>query len=287
MTYPGSGGPGWPGDPAGERPQPADGGQSPAHPSPGPHPQPPFQAPAPTVQMPAVAPPYGPHPSGYAPPTPAYAPRPGAYGQPGGYGPQPPVPPGYPPPYGPQPPPPGGNKAPLIAAVVVLLLIAGGVTAFFLLRGDGKPKPKPGPSATVSAPASPGFPSSASAPSGSSFPSDTAGPTDTTGGSIDESDARQIVQQYLDDINSQDRTDAQTLICTALVSSWRQKIDQSGGDFTVKVTDSTFETSTQQTESLDLKYTLSVKAIDSGQTGTSEVTFKVVEESGLKICGEK
>jgi hypothetical protein len=38
---------------------------------------------------------------------------------------------------------------------------------------------------------------------------------------------------------------------------------------------------------LDLKYSLNVKAVSSGATGVSPVTFTIVDEGGLKICGEK
>jgi hypothetical protein len=96
-----------------------------------------------------------------------------------------------------------------------------------------------------------------------------------------------VVDQYLDDINQQDRGDAQTLICTPLVTSWREKIDKPGGDFTVTITDKSFETSTPGTGSLNLKYSLSVKDIKTSETATSQVTFKVIQESGLKICGEQ
>ena len=243
MTYPPSGGPNWPGDPAGQNPaQPPPGGQ----------------------------PGYGQQP-------------PPAYGQAGAYGQQPPVPPGYGTPYGPQPGGTGGSKTPLIAAIVVLLLIAGGVAAFFLLKSDSKPKPKASPSHSLSASVQ-----SSNTDFPSTLPSDTGFPS--TGGSssaITETDARKVVVQYINDINAQDRTDAQTIICSALVDKWKSSIDSAGGDFTVTVTTATFEGSTPSSQGLDLKYSLDVKAISSGATGVSPVTFTIVDEGGLKICGEK
>ena len=271
MTFPGSGGPGWPGDPSGQNPA-----QPPEHTTPLPTP-PPYGQPTPPYGQPP--PPYGQPTPAYGQPTPpAYGPQPGAYGQPGSYG-QPPPPPGYGTPYGPQPPRPGGSKVPLIAAIVVLLLVAAGVTAFFLLRSDSKPKPKASPSHSVSA----GAQSSAGFPSGSSFPSDA---TSATPGSITETDARQVVVRYLDDVNAQDRTDAETLICSSVVETWKASIDKAGGDFTVSVTHATFQGSTASTDGLDVKYSLDVKELTSSKTGTSPVTFTIVDEGGLKICGE-
>jgi hypothetical protein len=284
MTYPPSGGPNWPGDPAGQNPaQPPPGGQ----PGYGQQPPPAYgQQPPPAYgQQPPPA--YGQQ------PPPAYGQQPPpAYGQAGAYGQQPPVPPGYGTPYGPQPGGTGGSKTPLIAAIVVLLLIAGGVAAFFLLKSDSKPKPKASPSHSVSASthSSAGFPSTLPSNTGfpSTLPSDTGFPS--TGGSssaITETDARKVVVQYINDINAQDRTDAQTIICSALVDKWKSSIDSAGGDFTVTVTTATFEGSTPSSQGLDLKYSLDVKAISSGATGVSPVTFTIVDEGGLKICGEK
>jgi hypothetical protein len=171
------------------------------------------------------------------------------------------------------------------------VLIAGGVTAFLLTSGDDKKKnadPTPTNVATNTA----GFPSSGAVPSDTtvSEPTDTSAPTDTSsgsGGDISESDARQVVEQYLNDINDQDRTDAQTLICPPLVASWKSAIDKPGGDFTVEVTDKTFKNSDSTSDGLEVTYNLHVKAVESGQTGASDATFVVVDQDGLKICGEK
>ena len=98
-----------------------------------------------------------------------------------------------------------------------------------------------------------------------------------------------MVTQYLQDVNTQDRTDAATLICPELVDTWRNSIDKPSGDFTVKVTKSTFLGSTTVSQGLDLKYSLNVQSIKTpSQTGVSPVTFTVVDRSGdLLICGEK
>jgi hypothetical protein len=305
MTYPGSGGPGWPGDPTGQNPVPPGGGQpgQPGYGQPGggqpgggqpgygqqPPAPPPYQPPPPTQQMPAVPPAYGaPQPPAYgAPQPPPYgAPQPPPYGQQPGFG-QPPVPPGYATPYGPQPPGSGGNRTPIIAGIVVVLLVIAGVLAFVLTRHDKKkPVAKPTTSVSASATSTAGFPSTSGDPS-SAFPSSgTSG--SSAGGSVDESNARDVVSRYLQDVNDQDRTDAATLICPELVDTWRTQIDKPSGDFTVTVTKSTFQESTATSDGLDLKYSLDVKSTTTSQTGVSPVVFTIVDRSGdLLICGER
>jgi hypothetical protein len=72
------------------------------------------------------------------------------------------------------------------------------------------------------------------------------------------------------------------------VDAWRSSIDKASGDFTVSVTNSTFQGSTPTSDGLDLKYSLDVKSTKTSQTGTSPVTFTIVDRSGdLLICGEK
>ncbi|MDQ2748643.1 MAG: hypothetical protein M3Y44_03790 [Actinomycetota bacterium] len=213
-------------------------------------------------------------PAGYGAPQPPYGQQPGGYGQP-------PVPPGYGSPYGPQPPRSGGNRTPIIAGIVVVLLIAGGVLVYFLTKGDDKKTPVAQHRSTVStaAQSTAGFPSSTTGPS--------SAPSTGSSGDISESGAKAVVDQYLKDVNAQDRTDAATLICPELVDTWRSSIDKASGDFTVTVTKSTYQGSTPNSRGLDLKYSLDVKSVKTSQTGVSPVIFTVVERTGdLLICGE-
>ena len=118
----------------------------------------------------------------------------------------------------------GNNRMPLIIGIVVALLVAGGLIAFLVTRGgnDKKNNAETPP---------PSRPSSQVVTDTSSFPTDEtdSGPTD--GGSsapsgISETDARDTVNQYLDDINSQDATDAATLICASESATWQATIDR-------------------------------------------------------------
>lgn len=244
MTYPGSGGPPGPGDQSGQNP-PWPGAAVP------PLPPPPIAAPPPPP------PAYGPVPPG-APVLP--------YGQPPAY--LPPVPP-----YGPaggQPPRRGGVRAPVVATIAVVALVALGVGLFFSLKSDKK-SPKVAAHSSSTAAAS-GFPSTS---------------TSTSTSTVSESDARTVIVRYLNDVNAQDRADAQTIVCAPLVTTWKSSIDKPGGDFTVSIAKATFEGSTPQSAGLDLAYSLDVKDITSGTTATSKVTFTVVDDNGLKLCGEK
>jgi hypothetical protein len=290
-------------------PAPPSYGQEPPAPPPS-YGQPPAAPPPPdaTRVLPTIPPSYGQQPPVYGQPgygqpgygqpgyeQPGYG-QPGygqpGYGQPGygqpGYGqpPVPPGPPGYGSPYGPRPPGSGrNNKLPLIIGIVAAVLVLGGVGTFFFVSGHkSKHEAKSSPSPSVSAPSTQSFPSSSPVPSDTS---EASTGSSGSGGDIVESEARLVVEQYLDDINAQNRSDAQTLICSPLVTTWKKKIDEPNGDFTVTITDKVFEDSTPDTDSLDLKYSLSVKSIKSGETGTSDVTFTVVREDGLKLCGEK
>jgi hypothetical protein len=280
MTYPGSGGPGRPGQDPDRSPGGPDPGEGP--------PDPGYRPPYPRTPLPPVPPAYAPPPPGYG--ESGYGESgygesgygesgygesgygesgygESGYGEPGygesGYA---PPPPGYGTPYGPQPPSHSGrNRAPIIAAIVVLLLVGGGAVTVFALNSDKNSKPLAG--------------------SATSFPS--SGSSDSSG-DIDEADARGVVDQYLRDVNAQDRADAETLICTPLVDTWKATIDATNGDFTVKVTNSMFQTSKPNARGLDLSYSLDVSDITSGRTAVSPVTFTVVNEIGdLKICGEK
>jgi hypothetical protein len=148
----------------------------------------------------------------------------------------------------------------------VVALVALGVGLFFSLKSDKK-SPKVAAHSSSTAAAS-GFPS-------------------TSTSTVSESDARTVIVRYLNDVNAQDRADAQTIVCAPLVTTWKSSIDKPGGDFTVSIAKATFEGSTPQSAGLDLAYSLDVKDITSGTTATSKVTFTVVDDNGLKLCGEK
>jgi hypothetical protein len=277
MTYPGSGGPTWPGN------EPDDGQQQPPPTTPPPSYG---QPPAPGYGQPGYGQPVQPGQPGYGQPVqPGYG-QPG-YGQPGGYPPAGQY--GVAPAYGPTPPSGGRSKTPLIISIVAVLLI-GGVLAVYLATKNSKTTttaihttlPTGLPTALPTA-----LPSDTTSFSASSFP--TAVPTSvptSTGASITEGEAKVVVAQYIADINSQDESSAATLICSAALSKWRTAIHASGGDFTVKVTGSTFKGSSPSGQGLDVKYALAVKSLSSSASGTSNVTFTIVDEGGPRICGE-
>ena len=158
-----------------------------------------------------------------------------------------------------------------------------------LTRKDNKKADAKGSTraSTTSGPSTGGFPSSVTADPSSAFPSSRSSDTSSSG-DINESDARTVVERYLDDVNTQDRTDAATLICPELVDTWRTSIDKASGDFTVTVTSKTYQGATPASRGLDLKYSLNVKSVKTSQTGVSPVVFTVVKRSAdLLICGEK
>jgi hypothetical protein len=223
---------------------------------------------------------------------PAYG-QPG-YQQPGAY--QPPG--GYPPPgqygaapagYGPPPPPSGGrNRTALIVSIVALVIVASLVIVAIAAHGS---KSKKTASSTTPTGVSTNVPTSlltasASAPT-TSFPSGPSSLPSSSGSAITETVAKGVVAQYVVAINQQDETTAATLICSEALTKWRTAIHASGGDFTVKVTGATYKGSAPATGGLDVMYALDVQDLSSSQTGTSNVTFTIVDENGPKICGEK
>ena len=111
--------------------------------------------------------------------------------------------------------------------------------------------------------------------------------TSATGLPIPVEDARAVVVRYLDDINTQNRSDAASLICSRLVGDWRKKIDQSGGDFTLAVTRAVLHGVAAAPSGVALTYDLDVRPRTSDQVNTSTVTFTVVGSPGsYQLCGE-
>jgi hypothetical protein len=100
-------------------------------------------------------------------------------------------------------------------------------------------------------------------------------------------DARAVVVRYLDDINTQNRTDAAGLICAGLVADWRSKIDKPGGDFTLAVTGAVFHGATPAAGGVSLSYELDVRPRASNEVNSSTVTFIVTGSAGAyRLCGE-
>ncbi|MDP9117432.1 MAG: hypothetical protein M3O28_09350, partial [Actinomycetota bacterium] len=130
------------------------------------------------------------------------------------------------------------------------------------------------PSVPVTATGAGGPPASAQ-PTGKAQP---------TGSAIDPALARQLIVRYLNDVNTRNRADGQTLICAAKVASWRSSIDQSRGDFTVNIVQATFQGATPRSTGIELKYALQITT--AGTAANNSVTFTVIDEHGLKICGE-
>ena len=156
-----------------------------------------------------------------------------------------------------------GGAAVVLAAVLALVFAGGSPRRPHLLAGSS-------PAAT-----------SASTGSTGSF---AAG---GTGLPIPVEDARAVVVRYLDDINTQNRSDAASLICARLVGDWRTKIDQSGGDFTLAVTRAVFRGARAAPAGVALSYDLDVRPRTSNQVNTNSVTFTVIGSPGsYQLCGE-
>jgi hypothetical protein len=325
MTDPGSGGPEQPeqagrhaGEP-GQPQQPYGQPQQPYAPPPPSEPQQPYGQPAQPYappqpyaapQQPYAPPPqpYGAQPTQEIPAIPAIPPQ--GYGQQGygqqgygqqgygqpGYGQQdyprhgypPPVPPGgYPGAGGPGGTPPKSNSTRnlVIAAVVALLLIGGGLGAYFGLRGDGK-KSVAATTTTHSSPAATGFPSQRAQNSPSS--SDSAVPT-ISGDSgqftaPSESAARATVKSYLQAVTDQDQKEAAPLICQEYAGDWQSQ-EASAFDAGITHIDFTYLGSKPDSSGgLELDYKLTFDD-SSGAPQTTSVGFLLVDESGPKICG--
>jgi hypothetical protein len=108
-----------------------------------------------------------------------------------------------------------------------------------------------------------------------------------TGLSIPVDDARAVVVRYLDDINTQNRTDAASLICASQLSAWQQKIDQPGGDFTVAVSRAVFHGATAAADGDALSYELDVRGRQADEVNTNTITFTVIGSPGAyQLCGE-
>jgi hypothetical protein len=218
---------------------------------------------------------------GYGPP---------AYGQPGypqgGY-PPPAGPGGYPVPGGPGGPPPKSNAArnTIIAVVVAVLLVGGGLGAFFGLKSDKKvavaQNSSPAPSGSQG-----GFPtqSAPGTPSFSGTNPSTGSPGNGRYTAPSDADARATVRSYLQAVTDQDQTEAAPLICSGYASDWTS---QEAGAFTAGITHINFTylgTKQDSSGGAELDYKLAFDD-STGTAQTANVAFLLVDENGAKICG--
>ncbi|MDT4936386.1 MAG: hypothetical protein QOG80_57 [Pseudonocardiales bacterium] len=180
-----------------------------------------------------------------------------------------------------------------VAGSVLSVAVAVGVVLFVVLSGRhqhaaSRTSPTPPPTATMeSIPAVPVPPtdSTGGPPSGSASGSTTGSATASSSGPatpLTEDLARQIVVEYLNDVNARNRTAAGALICQALYPTWRANIDAANSDFNFTVTNARFTGSTPDsgTGGLVMHYTLNFN-----DNTTNDVGFTVVNDSGPKICG--
>jgi hypothetical protein len=105
--------------------------------------------------------------------------------------------------------------------------------------------------------------------------------------------ARALVVRYLDDVNTRDRADAQSLICPRLSASWSAAVDGPTGDFTVSVVRAVFRSAaptpagSDGDAAYDLSYTLEVRSPNAVDTASNSVVFRVVQTAtGPQLCGE-
>ena len=269
MTYPGG-----PGD-QGQNPPPF--GQNPQY----------GQNPPPFGQQ--GQPQYGQQPS-YG--QPQYGQQPGWGGGPGG--PSGPGGPGYGGgPYQPPAPPSTGNRNIIIAIVAVLVLAGAGVGIYFATKGSDSNSPQAGGSSSVTSTIPSG--TGNSSPTSGDFPSTSFGmmssasvpPTQGGGGTVSETDARSTAEQYLNDLNSHNTTDAATLICAAQLPGWQQSIGSPDSDFNIHVNTANFKTSAPSSSGLDVTYRTNITLTTQQKTGDVDWTFTVISEAGAaKICAE-
>jgi hypothetical protein len=306
-----AGGPPYPGDgsnPWGQQPNPPQYGQpgQPAQPQYGQPGQPQYGQPAqPQYGQPQYGQPGQPQ---YGQPAQPQYGQP-QYGQPG-YGQVPP----YGQPQQPQfgqygtPPGKGSSKTPLlIALVVVVVLVAAGITAFALTRDDKKTTAKGTP--TASSTSSSGFGFGAPMASDSPRPSSSGGTTDSgsatddpTDSSSDEpvtpsgstaakngpsiSSAQAVAGRYFTDLNSKNTTDALGLVCAKGKQQFKDSINDADSDFTYTWSNISYVKAGavgDDVTALGYKVTVS----KNGQSQTAQLILYFVTESGAKLCGEK
>lgn len=174
-------------------------------------------------------------------------------------------------------------------AIVAVLVIGGGLLAFFLLRSDNGKKPVAQRSALSTAAATPhgsstpDFPSTG--PSDSGFPSRSTLPTGTGTGDLPSADAAHaIVKAYLQAVANENKSEAEPLICESYRSDWESSGET--GVFEAGLTSIDFKltNSNAASDGMEMKYQLKYEL--NGKPETADVTFLVADEAGAaKICG--
>jgi hypothetical protein len=163
----------------------------------------------------------------------------------------------------------------LFAAAAGLAVVVIAVVLVVVFAAGGAPRPH---LVTGSSTSAGGLPGASAGGSG--------GASGTTV-SIPVADARAVVVRYLDDINTQNRTDAASLICPGQLTAWHQKIDQPGGDFTLAVLRADFHGATATAGGDALSYELDVRPRQSTEVNTNSVVFTVIGSPGAyQLCGE-
>jgi hypothetical protein len=164
----------------------------------------------------------------------------------------------------------GPRRRAALRAPAAVIAVAVAVAVVFLVRGDGisgrRAKSGSSPSAALSqAPTHPA--------------SDSATVTGTS--SVAEVAARDIVLEYLDDVNARNEAAAGQLICVEKYATWKKNAETTNGDLSYTVIDSSYR-GAHATASGGLVVTYALKFDD----GTSnDVAFTVVKQQSLKICG--
>ncbi|MBV9593793.1 MAG: hypothetical protein JO147_08365, partial [Actinobacteria bacterium] len=198
--------------------------------------------------------------------------------------------------YAPPPTPGKRNRTAIIAAViVVLVLIAGGITAFALTRGDNKSRANVQPTITggglgfgSGAPLGTGSAGDSAGASDSSLPTGHASPTGTgaakNGPSVSSSQA--LAQRYFADANSHNTNDALTFICDEGKAEFQNQINDPDSDFTYTWSNEKFKRAFPQGNDVTVvEYQVTVAK--DGDSNTADIDFLFINEGGTKLCGEK
>jgi hypothetical protein len=164
----------------------------------------------------------------------------------------------------------GPRRRAALLAPAAVIAVAVAVAVVFLVRGDGNSgrRAKSGSSPSAALSQAPTHPAS-----------DSASVTGTS--SVAEVAARDIVLEYLDDVNARNEAAAGQLICVEKYATWKKNAETTNGDLSYTVIDSSYR-GAHATASGGLVVTYALKFDD----GTSnDVAFTVVKQQSLKICG--
>lgn len=238
-------------------------------------------------QQPQGQPQYGQQPPyGQQPQQPSYGQQP-QYGQQQPYGQQPaygqPVQPGY----GQQPPKKSNSTAIIVAAVAVVVVVIGVVLAVVLTGGgDDNPQGSGGTSQSAD-------PDPTDDPTDRTTPprtrTTTSSGTSSSSGKVSVEQARDLADQYFDDIADQDPAHAKTLLCKSAAAQFDKTLAEPQSDFDFTFTNVDYikgsTTGSTATVSYDVQGYLTTD-----RTSTVDVTleFSVIYEDGKpRLCGER